>query len=117
MVVPVRTMMTTMAILTIACFSSAAAFTIVPSSITHNHNNIHSSFYSPSLNSLLSMEHPHGHQHRHASKWTSRRKARDDDDDDDDDDEDEMDIDISNRDWRAFRAQLVMGKGSETDAD
>jgi putative AlgH/UPF0301 family transcriptional regulator len=40
-------------------------------------------------------------------------KSKDDDDNDDDDEED-MDIDLSDRDWRAFRAQLVMESSSSS---
>jgi putative AlgH/UPF0301 family transcriptional regulator len=35
----------------------------------------------------------------------------------DDEEEDDIDIDISNRDWRAFRAQLVMGKDNDSNGD
>ncbi len=38
-------------------------------------------------------------------------------DQDDDDDEDEEDIDLSDRDWRAFRAQLVMDSSSSSTVD
>lgn len=93
-------------VLQVALIQNALAF--APHSLWPISSNLSPGFGSPPATSAVFAR---VHQH---STTTSSLTAKSDDDIEDDDEED---IDLSDKDWRAFRAKLVMSEPTKDDED
>ncbi len=75
---------------------------------------------SNDIHSFAGCHHHHHRRRRRRDHYTKNRRiqelnAKFSDNNEEEDDDDDDDIDLSDRDWRAFRAQLVMDSSSSTD--